>query len=589
MSGPRRLAVLVACAVGLALIVSGSSLSIARPSAVSPAYATRGYAVIPWANQSLKVLDSRTAWLPPLVGFTLAGLLLSHDPYAAAPSAVAAISSPAPLGGIADYDYRTGVTRNLTFPYSLTGASWPGAVTPFTRAGNTYLLSLAPGGSGLSGPALRYMGEDVQIVAAGILDYPAFAHFVPVNLSIPLTTMGFEYNQSVDLTYGVVPDGSNLTAIVEVSAYSGGGFFVTPQAPWAKFVYTTDLSQTAWTDGQPVVLAPRATLPWALPMDPGFQMFLTKSEMLVVTPNPGGTETNVQFVDVDRLTRWNTSLPGRSVVWHGRIGPHLYLLENNWQNASYDEYVMNRIDLDATGAATAAKVAWDRLIPRPTGQSSDVAVVTGGRVDFFVGSNGLYGFGVPRLSSVYSYDIVCGMLLSVTNLTLQMPALNGFLISLAYPDLGDVGVFQSFVADTKNGILYPLDLSVITDAVLAYRQAGGCSSCTYAIYVTKNVFPKLDLLIEEQYEPTVFGSSPVTNLTAVELTTNASMPPPLPVVFVSCGAGTGAVGNGEISWAVLLFIGAFAVAGALLIVATVVLAWRRPPGGRREPPKPPPG
>ncbi len=589
MSGPRRLAVLVACAVALALIASGSSPSFARPSAVSPAYATRGYAVIPWANQSLKVLDSRTTWLPPLVGFTGAGLLLSNDPYAAAPSAVATISSPAPNGGIADYDYRTGTMRNLTFPWSISGAFWPGAVTPFTRAGNTYLLSLAPGGAGLSGPLFRYTGQDVQIVAAGILDYPAFAHFVAVNLSIPLTTMGFAYNQSVDLTYGVVPDGSNLTAIVEVSAYSGGGFFVTPKAPWAKFVYTADLSGTAWTAGQPVVLPPRATLPWSVPVDPGFQMFLTKSEMLVVTSNPGGSETNVQFVDVDRLTWWNTSLPGRYVAWHGRIGPHLYLLENNWQNASTDEYVMNRIDLDANGAAIAAKIGWDRLIPRPTSQYADVAVVTGARVDFFVGINGLYGYGVPTLSNVYSYDLVCGSLLSVTNLTLQMSPLNGFLVSLAYPDLGDVGLFEGFVADTRNGILYPLDLSVITDAVLAYRHAGSCSSCTYAVYVTKNVFPKLDLLIEEQYEPTVFGSSPVTNLTAVELTTNASMPPPLPYVFVSCGGGAGTVGNAEIPWAVILFIAAFAVAGALLIVATVALAWRRPPGGRREPSKPPPG
>lgn len=587
MSRPRRLASLVACAVIIILASAVPSASPGRSSSVASSDLTRGYAVIPWANQSVKILDSRTAWLPPLIGFTGQGLLLSNDPYAAAPSAVATIASPAPNGGIADYDYAAGTTRNLTFPWSMAGAGSPGQVTPFTRDGKLYLLSLSPGGIGVSGPTVPYRGQNVQIVAAGILDYPAFGHLIPVNLSIPLTTMGFTYNQSVMFAFSVIPDGANLTAIVKVSAYTGGGWSVTAVPPWAKFVYYVNLAQATWTDGQPLVLTPRATLGWSVPAEPAFQMFLTSSEMLVVTGGLGATEPNVQFIDVDRSTWTNASLPGRYVVWHGHVGPHLYLLENNWQNASTDEYVMNRIDLDGNGAATGAAVAWDRTIPRPTTLYGDGALVTEGRVDFFIGINGWPDYSSPTFGSVYSYDLVCGSLLSVTNLNLTMPLLPNVLTSLAYPALHDVGLWNGFVANTNDGIVYPLDLPAIRDAAAAYRKTSACTSCTYAVYVTKDAFPKLDLLLEEQYAPNVFGSSNVTNLTAVELTTNAPRPPPLPYVFVSCPGGTGPAGTGEVSLAAVAFIAAFAAVGAGLIIATVRLAWRRPPGERPGRPKPP--
>lgn len=588
LTGPRPLSVLVACAVLLAVAAALPAPSLRRSLDLAASSLSRGYAVVPWANQSVKVLDSRTIWLPPLLGFTGPGLLLSNDPYAVSPAAVAVISSPAPNGGIADYDYAAGATRNLTFPGTISGAGWPGSVTPFVRNGQTFLLSLAPLGTGVSGPTVSYRGSDAQIVAAGILDYPGFVHFVPVNLSIPLTTLGFAYNESVYLAFSAVPDGANLTAIVEVSAYTGGGFFVTPKPPWAKYVYTVNLAAASWVDGSPVVLRPRATLAWSVPVDPGFQMFLTSSEMMVITQNPGGPARNVQFVNVDRGTWWNASLPGRTVEWHGYVGPHLYLLENNWQNASNDEYVMNRIDLDASGAATEASVAWDRLVPRPTTTYGDVAVVTGGRVDFFVGTNGYVNYAAPSLASIYSYDLVCGSLLSVTNVTLTLPLLNGILTSLAYPSLGDVGLFNGFVADTRDGIVYPLDLSQIAEAAAASRGSSLCTSCTYAVYVTKNTFPRMDLLLEEQRQTDIIQSSHVTNLTAVELTASGPMPPPLPYVLVTCPGGTATTGTSEVPLAVLLMITAFAIGGAVIIVATVRLAWRRPPEKRPEDPRPPP-
>jgi hypothetical protein len=577
MSGHGRLAAVVSCAlilaVGAALPAPSLAGAALHPSVLGSAV---GYAVVPWANVTARVLDSRLAWLPPLIGFTGAGLLLSDDPFAASPAVVATMSSPAPNGGIAEYDYGRGGTRNLTFPWSMSGASWPGDVTPFSRNGKTYLLTLSHLGTGVSG-SIVYREKDLQIVGAGILDYPSFTRFLPVNLSVPLTSLGYTSNETVGIDFGVVSDGANITAVVAVSLLSGSGFFPARSPPWAKYVYSADLAHAVWTEGQPFVLAPRATIPWSSPVTPGFLMLLTPSELMIVTAGDGASELrNVQFYDLARGRWTNASLPGRYVLWHGRIGGNLYLLEDNWRNSSNDEYVLNRVDLDASGAATGVSVVWDKVFPRPTTQYATVPVVTGGRLDVFLGVNGHPGYASPTLTAVYSYDLVCGTPLSVTNVSLTVPLLNGFLQSANYPSLHGVGLFNGFLADVDRTLVYPLDLVSLRDAVAAYRNATPCASCAYAVYVTNDAFPHLDLLLEEQYAPNVFGSSPVTNLTAVELTANATLPTPLPSAPESCGpATTGPGGSGAVV-ADVAIVG-FVVAGLLAIVATLFVLLGRVP------------
>ena len=533
--GPRAVAALsvMGLALVLALAAALAPASIARsPPPTNPA-SDPGYAVVPWANESVRILDSRTAWLPPLISFTGPGLLLSDDPYAADPAAVAAISSPAPNGGIADYDYATGATRNLTFPASIAGAFSPGDVMPFVNGGGAYLLSLSHLGTGVIGPLGTYAGTDVQIAVAGILDVPAFAHFVAVNLSLPLTSMGFAANATVYVQLDVVPDSTNLTAVASVSVATGGGYFPVLGPPWAKFVYAVDLATATWPAAGPLVLTPRWTLPWSAPVSQGYLQLLAPSELLVVAAQG---EANVQVVDLDRGTWKNVSLPGQTVVWHGTIGGDLYLLAYVFGSTISDTYALDRIDRNATGAATGVALQWELDFPRPSSQSAAVLAVTGGRLDVFEGSNGNAAVGLPTLTSVSVYDLLCGTLLATTDVGMSMGLLPGTLGTLAYPSLNDIALYNGFLANQADGLVYELNLPAIRDAAAAVRNETPCASCTYAVTVTRDAYPHLDLLVEEQYAPDVFGSSPVSNLTAVELTASGSAPGILPVPPGGCRA-----------------------------------------------------
>ena len=578
--GPRAAVVLGALALAFVLALAAALTwpSLARTASPPAAASDPGYTVVPWANQSVRVLDARTVWLPPLLGFTGPGLLLADDPYAAAPASVAATSSPAPNGGIALYDYGTGSTRNLTFPWSIAGAFSPTDVTPFTRDGRTYLLSLAQGGNGITGSVV-YEGEDLQVVAAGLLDYPAFSAYTAVNLSIPLTSLGFARNTTLGLSFAVTPDGANLSAVVEVGVYTGDHWTWNVGPPWAKYVYAADLAQASWADGEPVVLTPRWTVPWSSPVTAGYTILLGSSQLLVQTA-PGGSGPNLMFYDLDHNTWTNTTIPGRWPVWYGRLGGDLYLLEDNWQISSYDDYALDRVDLDAQGVATGATEAWDKTFPRYTNDYFAAPVVTGDRLDVFLGKNGWEGGPSPTLTTISSYDLVCGDLLSETNVSMTLPLLNGQLMSLAYPSLHDVALFNGFVAELTHGILEPLDLPAVRDAAAAARNETACTSCTYAVYVTQDAFPHLDLLLEEQYTPDVFGSSTVTNLTAIQLTADAPLPPPLPAPRGDCPALTGVPGGGTLTTVDLATIAAFLLAGTVLIVVSVVVLSGRRPGRR---------
>jgi hypothetical protein len=590
MSVGRPRSASVSCAIALAfLLVLGTLLtppSFARPSVPTGRAADPGYTVVPWANESVRVLDSRVAWLPPLIGYTGPGLLLANDPYAATPAAVAAMSSPAPNGGVALYDYATRSTQNLTFPWSFAGASGSGDVTPFTREGKTYILTLSHYGIGVSG-GITYQGKDVQIVAAGILDYPAFAHFVAVNLSVPLVPLGYTMNTLVGVQFEVTPDGTNLSAVVEVERATGTGRDTQENPPWAKYVYFVDLTQANWTDGQPLVLAPRWTVPWWAPVTSGYTILLTPS-LLMMQGYFDSSSNNLWFYDLDRGTWTNATIPGEWPTWHGRIGGNLYLLEINSMNASYEDYILDRVDLDALGAPKGTAEVWDKLFPRYTNNYSAYPVINGDRLDVFLGENGWQGGPSPTLTTVYSYDLVCGSLLSTTNVSLTVPLLNGQLMSLAYPSQHDDGFAEGFVAEFTHGILYPLDLPAVRNATAAYRHETPCASCVYAVYVTRDAFPHLDLLIEEQYAPSVFTSNSTTNLTAVELTANASPPPPLPTPPGGCRltpatplppwASPPSAPVGEGGPGVLLEVAlavAFALAVAVAILAFVLLRRRR--------------
>ncbi len=581
MSRPARTTAFLAVALVFALAapLATSPVGASRLSALA---SERGYEVVPWATQSVRVLDSRVAWLPSIQYFPGPSLLLANDPYAAAPAAVTEIASPAPFGGVPLYDYASGRTRNLTFPSSIGGFSYPGAVTPFTHDGRAYLLSLATSGSGVT-VGMPYPGGDLEIAAAGILDVPAFAHFLPVNLSVPASALGFALNQSILVAVGLVPDGVNLTAVAEVSAVAPSGY-TNPAPPWAKYVYTVDLATAAWTDGQPLVLSPRVTLPWSNPVSPGFLDLLTPSQLLVITSSGGpSTPANVHFVNLGNGSWTNTSLPGRNVVWHGTVGSDLYLLQDNWQNGTYDEYVLERIDRDVSGAATGASVVWDKVFPRPVSQLGLVPVVTGQRVDFFQGIYGYLGYASPALTNLTTVDLLSGTVLSDTDENLTMPLLNGNLASLAYPSLGLLSLFNGFVADPGYGVVYPLDLVAIQAAAAAARNTTACSACVYAVTVTRYSFPHMDLLVEEQSTANGPFSGPVTNLTEVELTTSATLPPPLPSGLTE-GAG--------LPLADVLAIAAVLGAGIAAIAATLIVlsrSRRRRPGPLAGPPREGPG
>lgn len=574
---PRAAAVLSALALASVLLVAAALAppALARTPAPPVRAADPGYTIVPWANESVRILDSRVAWLPPLNGFTGDGLLLANDSYAAAPAAIAALASPAPNGGVALYDYGTGSTRNLSFPRSLSGAFSPGDVTPFTRNGRTYLLSLSRYGLGVGG-SVTYLGADLQLVAASILDYPRFTRLTPVNLSVPLRSLDFAYNTSVGLTFYVTPDGANVSAIVQVGRYTGGGRNWALGPPEATYVYFVDLAQANWVDGQPLVLAPERTVSPSSPVVPTTSIQLTSSQLLLQL---GAAWPNVTlvFYSLDRGTSTSVNVLGQWLVWHGRIGGNLYLLEDTSQSASTYTYALDVVTLGPSGDALWATTVWNKTFPRYTNDDYTSPVVTGDRLDVFLGKNGWEGGPSPTLTTIYSYDLVCGDLLSVTHVNLTVPLLNGMLSSLAYPALHDVALEQGFVAELTHGLVYPLDLPAIRDAAAAARGAPPCASCVYATYVTEDAFPHLNLLLEEQYAPDVFGSSTVTNLTAVQLTANAALPPPLPAPPGNCTPSVVVPGGGALSTVDVATIAGVLVTGTVLIVgAMVVLSGRHP-------------
>ncbi len=584
MPTPGRWALVLAAAVLLAASAGFATPSRSASSSLCAAATARGYEVVPWANLSPRILDVRTAWMPPLFSFTGPGLLLSNDPHAAGPAAVAAMSSPAPNGGVADYDFSTGRTRNLTFPLSMAGAFGTNAVTPFVRDGRTFLLTLGPYGDGVAGNA-PYTGHDIQVVAAGLLDVPDFRALVPLNLSVPLTTVGFSQNDTVGVSWDIYPDGANVTAYVGVSRLTGGGHLATSNPPWVKYVYFANLTQVPWTEGEPLVLSPIATIPWAWPVTQGFKAFLTPAELMIVTDGTAGpSNRNVQFVNVDEGTWSSAYLPGRYPVWSGRIGPNLFLLEDDWQNASNDAYVLNRVALDASGSAVGVSTVWDKVFPRPTPLYATWPVVTGGRLDVFLGVNGYAGYANPTLTTVYSYDLVCGTLLGTTYVDRTMPLLGGPLQTLVYPSLPVTGLVNGFLADRERGLVFPLDLVALRDAAAASRHASPCASCTYAAYVTDYAFPRIDLLLEEQYAPNTFESSPETNLTSFELTANATLPGPMPPSPGNCALPpVTPLESGLTTWDAA-FVAVFLAAGLVAVLAPLYVITRTVP---RRPPSPP--
>ncbi len=498
-------------------------------------------------------------------------LLLWH-PYASSSSVAVAMSTPAPNGGVSVFDYRTDATRNLTFPWSMSGAFYPGGVTPVSSPAGTFLYTLSPDGVGVDG-SVTYGDQDLQIAVSGLLDVPGFSNFDAINLTVPLTQVGFASNQTVGVDYGAFLAGTNLSAFVFVSHVTGSGFVRSQGPPWAKFLYSADLSNSAFLNvSKPHAVAPVWQLPWSAPIDGGYLELVAPGVFLSVLPGP--QPGNIQLYDATRGVSKNFTAPGRYVVWHQVRGNYLYLLMDNTDNGTAYDYLLNRIDLSAVGDFSwiylnPVQTLWERIFQRPIANDYAAPVVHGDRVDVFDGINGYVGYDTPHLNTVYELDFLSGSLLSQTDVNSQVGLVNGQMYSIDYPKLGALPLFNGYVADLDNRLVYPVDLSALEPS---------CSSCISSVYLTRYEFPVMDLLVEQQASLGNFASTSVSNLTVVEVGANYTLPN---VTTPSRGTES----SGELLDPVVFAVAVLVVASAVYVAVLGVAFRQRPnkPEGKPVP------
>lgn len=582
----RLVAVLVVVATALALLgapgvfpgavprfpFQSSGVGASRTSTPLGQGAPEGFQFVPSANLSYRTLDHRVAWLPSLASFAGPGLLLTNYPYASSPSVAVAMATPAPIGGLPVYDYGTGTTRNLTFPWSMGGAFYPGGVTIVSSPAGTFLYTLSPKGFGVSG-SVQYRNQDAQIVVSGLLDVPGFRHLDAINLTVPLTQLGYVWDETIGLQYGAYLAGTNLTAYAFVSHLTGSGHFWTAEPPWAKFLYTADLSSPAFLDvTKPHAVAPRWQIPWDAPLDGGYIQQVVPNLILGVLwgPQPG----NIQLYD-PWLGAWkNFTAPGRYPMWHEVRGTYLYLLMDNTENGTAYDYLLNRIDLSALAdfpyvASNPVQTLWERVFPRPISNDYVVPVVHGDRVDVFDGINGYVSYDTPHLNTVYELDFLSGNVLSRTNVSSNVGLVNGPMYGSDFPALDAIPLFNGYVADLDNRLVFPTDLAVLEPP---------CGDCVSAAYLTRYEFPVLDFLVEQQATLGLFASSPVSNLTVVEIRANYTLPTPASPNPPVSGPGGGSAD--ALILTVALVVGTLGSVAAVVLIAVAA-------GSRRERAKPP--